>query len=277
MNQLRRLLASTCLLVALSPAWSAGFDEAVKPLVIGETLTIKSQAVGETRRINVYLPAGYAQAPKERWPVLYMPDGGLAEDFLHVAGLLQVSAANLTMRPFILVGIENTERRRDLTGPTEQASDRKIAPRVGGSAAFRQFIREELMPAVQARYRTTQERAIIGESLAGLFVVETWVLEPALFDTYIALDPSLWWNKEGLIATAAQTLKTRPASVKPALFVASSSEPTILEPARRFAELLTQAKAAHWKLLPLPDETHMTVYHPAALIAVRQLFKPAKP
>lgn len=277
MNQLRRLLASTCLLVALSPAWSAGFDEAVKPLVIGETLTIKSQAVGETRRINVYLPAGYAQAPKERWPVIYMPDGGLAEDFLHVAGLLQVSAANLTMRPFILVGIENTERRRDLTGPTEQASDRKIAPRVGGSAAFRQFIREELMPAVQARYRTTQERAIIGESLAGLFVVETWVLEPALFDTYIALDPSLWWNKEGLIATAAQTLKTRPASVKPALLVASSSEPTILEPARRFAELLTQAKAAHWKLLPLPDETHMTVYHPAALIAVRQLFKPAKP
>ncbi|MEH0168313.1 alpha/beta hydrolase [Paucibacter sp. JuS9] len=277
MNQLRRLLASTCLLVALSPAWSAGFDEAVKPLVIGETLTIKSQAVGESRRINVYLPAGYAQAPKERWPVLYMPDGGLAEDFLHVAGLLQVSAANLTMRPFILVGIENTERRRDLTGPTEQASDRKIAPRVGGSAAFRQFIREELMPAVQARYRTTQERAIIGESLAGLFVVETWVLEPALFDTYIALDPSLWWNKEGLIATAAQTLKTRPASVKPALLVASSSEPTILEPARRFAELLTQAKAAHWKLLPLPDETHMTVYHPAALIAVRQLFKPAKP
>lgn len=277
MNQLRRLLASTCLLVALSPAWSAGFDEAVKPLVIGETLTIKSQAVGETRRINVYLPAGYAQAPKERWPVIYMPDGGLAEDFLHVAGLLQVSAANLTMRPFILVGIENTERRRDLTGPTEQASDRKIAPRVGGSAAFRQFIREELIPAVQARYRTTQERAIIGESLAGLFVVETWVLEPALFDTYIALDPSLWWNKEGIFASTAQALKTRPANVKPALYMASSSEPTILEPARRFAELLTQAKAAHWKLLPLPDETHMTVYHPAALIAVRQLFKPAKP
>ncbi len=277
MNQLRRLLASTCLLVALSPAWSAGFDEAVKPLVIGETLTIKSQAVGETRRINVYLPAGYAQAPEERWPVIYMPDGGLAEDFLHVAGLLQVSAANLTMRPFILVGIENTERRRDLTGPTEQASDRKIAPRVGGSAAFRQFIREELIPAVQARYRTTQERAIIGESLAGLFVVETWVLEPALFDTYIALDPSLWWNKEGIFASTAQALKTRPANVKPALYMASSSEPTILEPARRFAELLTQAKAAHWKLLPLPDETHMTVYHPAALIAVRQLFKPAKP
>lgn len=277
MKTLRRLLVSAALLAGFSSAWSAGFDEAVKPLVIGETLTIKSQAVGETRRINVYLPAGYAEAPNERWPVLYMPDGGLAEDFLHVAGLLQVSSGNLTMRPFILVGIENTERRRDLTGPTEQANDKKIAPRVGGSAAFRQFIRAELMPAVQARYRTTKERAIIGESLAGLFVVETWVLEPELFDSYIALDPSLWWNKEGLIATAAQTLKARPASLKPTLFMASSSEPTILQPATRFAEILGQAKVANWQHLPMPQETHMTIYHPAALIAVRQLFKPAKP
>ena len=52
----------------------------------------------------------------------------------------------LTMRPFILVGIENTQRRRDLTGSTTNAEDRKIAPRVGGSAAFRQFICEKLMP-----------------------------------------------------------------------------------------------------------------------------------
>jgi len=100
------------------------------------------------------------------------------------------------MRPFILVGIENTARRRDLTGPTTSAEDKKIAPKVGGSAAFRQFIREELIPTVKQRYRTTAETAIVGESLAGLFVVETLLLEPGLFDTYLAFDPSLWWNNE---------------------------------------------------------------------------------
>lgn len=277
MNPLQSLIACLLLLGGLSPAWSAGFDAAVQPLVIGETLTIKSEAVGETRRINVYLPAGYAQAPEARWPVLYMPDGGLAEDFLHVAGLLQVSAGNLTMRPFILVGIENTERRRDLTGPTEQAEDRKIAPRVGGSAAFRRFIREELMPAVQARYRTTRERAVMGESLAGLFVVETWALEPELFDSYIALDPSLWWNKESLTAATAGVVRARPATLRPRLFMASSSEPTIQQAAERFTAMLGQAGAANWRYLPMPQETHMTIYHPAALIAVRELFKPAKP
>ena len=105
---------------------------------------IDSAVLGEKRRINVYLPAGTPSGMA--LPVMYMPDGGMLEDFLHVAGLLQVGAGNMTTRPFLLVGIENTERRRDLTGPTENAKDRSIAPRVGGSRAFRNFIRNELMP-----------------------------------------------------------------------------------------------------------------------------------
>jgi predicted alpha/beta superfamily hydrolase len=130
---------------------AAGAAEKAAPLAIGETFTLQSKVLGETRRINVYLPPGYAEAPDKRFPVLYMPDGGLAEDFLHVAGLVQVSVGNGTMRPFVLVGIENTERRRDLTGPTQNEEDRKIAPRVGGSATFRKFLRQELMPDVKAR------------------------------------------------------------------------------------------------------------------------------
>lgn len=170
----------------LSPA------EKALPLNIGETFTVDSKVLNETRRINVYLPSGYAESADVRMPVLYMPDGGIAEDFLHVAGLVQVSVGNGTMRPFILVGIENTERRRDLTGATEVESDRKIAPRVGGSALFRKFLRDELMSQIEKRYRTTGERAIVGESLAGLFVIETFLLEPDLFDIYLAFDPSLW-------------------------------------------------------------------------------------
>jgi predicted alpha/beta superfamily hydrolase len=177
-------------------------------LAIGETFTLDSKALGETRRINVYLPPVYADSPIVRLPVLYMPDGGIAEDFLHVAGLMQVSVGNGTMRPFILVGIENTKRRRDLTGPTNNADDKKIAPQVGGSAAFRRFIRSELMPAVKARYRTTPETAIIGESLAGLFIVETLFDDPDMFDTYIAFDPSLWWNDNGLVTAAAARART---------------------------------------------------------------------
>ena len=245
------------------------------PLVIGDTFTIDSKVLGETRRINVYPPPGYKDTAGVRVPVLYMPDGGMAEDFLHIAGLVQISVTNGTMRPFLLVGIENTERRRDMTGPTENENDKKIAPRVGGSLAFRKFIRDELMPEIRRRYLTTSETAIVGESLAGLFVVETFLLEPDLFDTYIAIDPSLWWNNTKLLNGAADQLRARPKLSKE-LYFAGSDEPGIIVNTKRLAEILkTNAPATlRWHYAEMPEEKHSTIYQPAALRAFREVFKP---
>lgn len=259
---------------AHAQARPASWDKAA-PLAFGETFTINSKILGEARRINVYAPPGYKESAEARLPVLYMPDGGMAEDFLHVAGLVQVSVGNGTVRPFLLVGIENTERRRDMTGPTENENDRKIAPRVGGSGAFRRFIRDELMPQVKGRYRTTNETAIVGESLAGLFVVETFLLEPDLFDTYIAFDPSLWWNNQKLVGDAGELLRARPKTEK-TLYLASSGEDT--EATQRFADILGKEArpGRRWHYAKMPDEKHSTIYHPAALKAFRTLFKPAE-
>jgi len=245
------------------------------PLCIGETFTLASTVLGETRRVNVYVPPIYRDSAGIRLPVLYMPDGGLAEDFLHVAGLVQVLVSNGTMRPFVLVGIENTARRRDLTGPTTNPEDRKIAPRVGGAAAFRHFIRTELMPAIRQRYRTTAETAIVGESLAGLFIVETFLQEPDLFDTYLAFDPSLWWNNKYLVGQSDKLLRAYTGPSK-TLYLSASSQPDIAEDTRRLATTLraTTKPNVTWHYEPLPQETHATIYHPAALRAFRTVFKP---
>ncbi len=253
----------------------ANAAEKAAPLVIGDTFTIHSKSLGETRRINVYLPPGYAESRDVRVPVLYMPDGGMAEDFLHVAGLVQIGVTNGTMRPFLLVGIENTQRRRDMTGPTENEEDKKIAPRVGGSETFRRFIRDELMPQVRKRYRTTKETAIVGESLAGLFVVETFLLEPELFDTYVAIDPSLWWNHQALVKGAAERLRSRP-NLEKTLYFASSDEQGIAEDTQRFSEVLSKNAPSriHWHYEKMPDEKHSTIYQPAALKAFRAVFGP---
>ena len=244
------------------------------PLVVGETFTVESKTLGETRRINVYLPPPYFEPSDMRLPVLYMPDGGIGEDFLHVAGLVQVSVGNQTMRPFLLVGIENTQRRRDLSGPTENAEDKKVAPVVGGSAAFRDFLRSELMPVVESRYRTTSESAIIGESLAGLFVVETFFLAPEMFDTYIAFDASLWWNDGEWVKRAAREL-ARGGRGGRSLYLANSREDRF-DLTQRLAEILEQHAPAdlEWHYEPMPGETHATIYHPAALLAMRRLFAP---
>lgn len=244
--------------------------------MIGEAFTIDSEALGEARRINVFVPTIYGAQIDAPMSVLYVLDGGTDEDFLHVVGLVQVSVSNGSMRPFMVVGIQNTHRRRDMTGPTTVAEDKAIAPVVGGSAAFRRFLADELVPAVKARWRTTDESALVGESLAGLFVVETFVLEPELFDAYIAMDPSLWWAGAALVASAAEKLPAHTLRGK-AIYLASSNEPTLATLVARLADTLAGHHAAglssHHERFP--GESHATLYHPAALRAFRRLFAPS--
>ena len=263
-----------CLVVFLviSASASVWADEVVQPLSIGMTYSLDSKALGERRRVNVYAPPGFDGADAPTLPVLYVLDGGIKEDFLHVAGLVQVSSGNGTMRPFLVVGIENTDRRRDFTGPTVNPEDKKIAPRVGGSAKFRAFLRDELMPDVRGRFKTTSEAAIIGESLAGLFIVETMTEAPEMFATYVAIDPSLWWNNEALAAGAPAWAKAH-RQAKATLFIASSKDGN----GQSVANFVKSLSGSGVRVLyePMTEETHATIFHPAALRAVRAVFKPA--
>lgn len=267
-------LACLFLFVAIT-AGSASRAVAAEPVPPHQSFTLESAKLGETRRINVYTPPGYGAARSTRYPVLYMPDGGLQEDFPHVATTVDTAIRAGEMRPLILVGIENTERRRDMTGPTQVDEDQKIAPRVGGSEAFRAFIRDELMPQVRRRYRVTKETAIIGESLAGLFIVETFFLQPKLFDTYIALSPSLWWNGEELVRKAGERLAARP-DLRNALYLSSADEENIAPAVARLAETLgTKAPAGlKWQCEPRPDLRHDTIYRAVSPQVLRKWFAP---
>src|SRR5512146_2032242 len=76
------------------------------PVPPHESFTLEPKAVGESRRINIHTPKGYAGSTR-RFPVLYMPDGGVEEDFPHVVNTLDSLVALKQARPFIVVGIEN--------------------------------------------------------------------------------------------------------------------------------------------------------------------------
>ncbi|MFY9341707.1 MAG: alpha/beta hydrolase-fold protein [Planctomycetota bacterium] len=241
------------------------------------TFTLESKALGELRRVNVYTPPGYRENAAA-YPVLYMPDGGLEEDFVHVAEAVHAGIVWSKVRPMLVVGVENTARRRDLTGPTAVASDREIAPRVGGSAAFRAFLRDELMPAIAARYRVTGESGLIGESLAGLFVVETFLLEPVLFDHYLAFSPSLWWNDRQLARSAEASLRRDP-SLRASLYLTTADEQDIVVATRLLAEALVNAAPPGlvWTYQPMPEQFHDTIFRASAPRALRTVFAPAVP
>jgi predicted alpha/beta superfamily hydrolase len=224
----------------------------------------------------VHTPENYAGSTT-RYPVLYMPDGGVDEDFPHVVNTLDSLVQLGEARPFIVVGIENTERRRDMTGPTAVATDSAIAPHVGGSAAFRGFIRDELMPEIRGRYRTTEETGIIGESLVGLFIMETLLTEPTLFDHYIAFSPSLWWNADGLLRTAPGRIRALNGLGRTLFLTAAGDD--IMPQADTLAGMVADAKLTGFTFYydPRPGEKHSTIYRaagPSALKAVLGRLRP---
>lgn len=236
------------------------------------SFTLDSAAMGEARQINVYLPPKQAG---RRYPVVYMPDGGMAEDFPHVATTIDAAIRAGRMAPVILVGIENTQRRRDMTGPTSVAADHEIAPVVGGSAQFRGFIARELIPHIEASYPANGQRGIIGESLAGLFVVETLFESPGLFDTFIALDPSLWWNGGKLVGDADAWLAAHP-DARARLYVAWA-EPEMIGPEIKVLERALQAAAPaglKWQVVPRTDLSHQTIYRALAPEILPAMYSP---
>ena len=225
-----------------------------------ETFTIASKKVNETRIINVWLPSEYGKST-DSLPVLYMLDGGIQEDFPHVANTLAQLIELKKIQPIILVGIENTQRRRDLTGETTVDEDKKIAAVVGGSAQFRAFIQDELFQEINTKYKTTAKRGIIGESLAGLFVTETLLLHPEMFDFYIAFDPSLWWNDKHLVKTANEHLNY--FSSKPKTFwFAGSNAKDIYKSTNKLSEILKLKNISNlnWNYSLEKKEDHSTIF-----------------
>lgn len=177
-------------------------DAVTKPLSIGETISFGSKILGEQRTLNIYLPEGYHQNDSVKYTVMYLLDGSYEEDFLHVAGLLQFHSFSWinTVRPTILVGIANVDRKRDFTFPTSIEKDKSDFPTTGGSERFMDFLSKEVFPLVQSRYKVvTDSRTIVGQSLGGLLATEILIKHPYWFTDYIIISPSLWWDNESLL------------------------------------------------------------------------------
>lgn len=247
----------SAILLSLSPGHAMS---GVGPIPRHDSLTLFSSLLNENRVINVWTPQKY-HGSNIRYPVLYMPDGGVKEDFPHIANTLAKLVEEKRIPPFILVGIENTDRRRDLTGYSEAESDKQCCPTTDGAKNFRAFIVEELAPTIDQKYRTTNYKGIIGESLAGLFVMETFLTHPQTFQFYIAMDPSLWWNDQYLVRHADSLLSEFPDQDLKLWFAASKAE-DISQWAQMLSETLQNHAPDHlfWKYSDEPDEAHHTIF-----------------
>jgi len=259
--------------------FAAGFAGAGEPITIGETITLPSKIMGEERTILVSTPPGYDQS-SQSYPVLYMTDGNA--HLSHTRGTVDFLARNGLMPQVIVVGINNTDRTRDLS-PTHVGS-RTINGRVfesptsGGASKFLDFFEQELFPYVDANYRTMPLRLFTGHSFGGLFALNAFFTRPEMFDAVLAVSPSLRWDEDLPIRQAEAFFDGRD-ELNETLFVAMANEeegdpaPTRLD---RLEEALSAADAEgfDWEVMLMPDETHGSVVLRAHYWGLRHVFEP---
>lgn len=243
-------------------------------ITLGSSHRLYAESLGEIRTINVLLPPGYAKALSRRYPVLYLIDGGVEQDLLHIAGVVQLGAIWGRSAEAIVVGIQTKDRRRELVGPTQDSELLSRYPTAGSSANFRTFLRDEVKPFIAEHYRASGADAVLGESLAGLFVIETYLNEPELFGSYGAIDPSLWWDKEALSQTAAQKIDDRHKGHP--LFLAVAKEQSEEPAAYKRTISALQNKGMTFCLAVRPEDSHATIYQQTSPEVIQYLMPPVE-
>jgi len=245
---------------------------AQNPYKIGVIDSLYSEELKEWRTVNVYLPNDYSVDSASKYSVIYLLDGSADEDFLHIAGL--VSFYNFpwlnTLKPSIVIGIANVDRRRDYTFPTSVAEDLTNNPTSGHSDVFRAFIGKELMPFVEKKYSNNPDRMLVGQSLGGLLACEVLAKQPQLFSKYLIVSPSLWWDNESLLKSIAEA--NIPSSTR-VYIAAGKDEPAVMKKdAKKLASLLKK-KNISTQIEILADEDHAGVLHIAAMRGFKVLGK----
>jgi len=267
--------ALLALLALLLPAAAAHAQAPPPAYETPERIVVKSQVLGEERTVLVRVPQGYARATGQRFPVLYMTDGDA--HIQHTSGTVSFLARNARMPEMIVVGITNTDRTRDLT-PTHvaQAPDNPNArfPTSGGADKFLKFIETELIPFVESKYRTQPFRALAGHSLGGLFAVHAMMTRPELFNSYIAVSPSLQWDNFVLIDRAKEFFKAR-KDLNRTLFTSLGNEPGDIGDAfGLFREVLgkQQVPGFVWEAVRYEDEDHGSVVLRSHYAGLRKVY-----
>ncbi len=239
-----------------------------KEIVIGRSYTLKSVILNEERELLISLPADYHSGNRS-YPVFYLLDGGM--QFHNVSGIIEFLSKFKHIPNMILVGIKNVNRERDFL-------PFKIDnwPPNPSAAKFRTFIREELIPSINSRFRTTDYRILAGHSYGAIFCLYNFMEDPEMFTAFIAISPSLDWGKTKGKELWEKTLEET-IFYKKFLYLSISAD-DYEEGVKSTRELASILKAKsppglefHFEFMP--DDDHLTVVHPVIYNALRWLHK----
>ena len=166
-------------------------------IILGSEFTINSSILNEDRTCLISLPDSYYDSSEieKKYPIILLLDG--YSHFKTATGVVHFMSSDRNRNHFmpesIIIAIENVDRERDFTVTKIKT---KRPNTMGGGRNFLNFIEKELIPYVDKKYRTEAFRTLIGHSLGGLLTINSYMDKNSLFDAYLSIDPSIWWDEE---------------------------------------------------------------------------------
>ncbi len=252
-----------------------------------EVVTLRSKRLNEERKIYIHVPTIDSADLNKRFPVLYLLDADNHFELLSQYAEY-LSRTDVGVLPkLIIVGITNTNRVRDLT-PTNSMYNYEGKPDTsswlkasGGNDAFFEFLKTELIPFVDSAYNPQPYKLFAGHSFGGITTINCLLNQPDMFDAYIAVSPSFWWDKEYLLRIADQKLKMG-TTLNKKLFYCNGNEggqnSFFHKGLLKFDAILKKKNllGLSRKYMYYPNEMHMTVPIIAYLDALRFVFPQEK-
>ena len=238
------------------------------PVIIGERTMFRSTILGSEYPLVIYLPGGYERS-NERYPLLILLDGD--GHFHHATGVVDFLVANQRIPPMIVIGVGNRDRTRDLTPPTREP---QFQGRTGGADRFLRFLGEELIPYLDQTNRTLDYRVLVGHSFGGLFALHALATRPDVFNGYIAISPSTWWDGQALVQSLPGFLAQH-RDLRASLYMTTGNEGgEMLTSAQRIAEILKRDAPAtlQWQFHHMPAESHGSIPHRSLYDGLEAMF-----
>ena len=233
-------------------------------------MEVVSKVLGETRTIQVRLPAEYLRTER-RYPVLYLTDG--ERQFGHTAATVEFLARAGRIPEMIVIGVSNnTNRTRDLT-PTHVSGEDRLAPS-GGADRFLQFIETELVPWVGTQYRTEPFQVLAGHSFGGLFALHSFLSRPSLFNAVIAVSPTLTWDGNLPISRAREFFSRQSGQLKRTLVLTIGDEPDLVPGYETLRSLFGSTPLAgfRYELERMSEDDHGSLVLMTHYLGLRRIF-----
>ena len=198
------------------------FGQNETDIIMGSKFVIKSNILDEERTCLISLPDSYNESSEvdKRYPVIILLDGNT--HFKIASGILHFMSSNRNqnnlMPESIIIAIENVDRERDFTVTKIKT---KRPNNMGGGRIFLNFIEKELLPYIDKKYKTKPFRTLIGHSLGGLLTLNSYMDKNSVFNAYISIDPSIWWNEE-MMKNKVDAIS--PISLDKKLYIATANQ-----------------------------------------------------